>query len=316
VKKMTITFAFVLTLFVFAAPGLEAASDEPLQLVATISDLGCVARAVGGEDVVVTVLCPGSQDPHYLPAKPSLSRRLGQADALLFNGLELEIGWLPPLLEKARNPRVSAGSPGLIDCSTALDVVLDVPTTAGDRSQGDIHPLGNPHYTLDPRRMIEVARLVGRRLGEIDPPRASAYRNRADAYVARIQERLPVWRERTAGLRSRHLLVYHQHWNYLCDWLELNVIGEIEHRPGISPSPRHVQGVVDRSRTLGDIVVMAATWDHLDVVRQVSQRIGAPQAILPGYSGAVADTDDYIAFMDTLVQRLADAAVAVGEVKP
>lgn len=303
--------AIALALFALALPpGGAAAADGPLRVAATLSDLGCVARAVGGDDVEVTVLCPGGMDPHYLPAKPSLSRKLGQADALLFNGLELEIGWLPPLLEKARNPRVRAGAPGLIDCSAALESVLDVPSGAIDRGLGDIHPQGNPHYTVDPRRMIAVTLHVGRRLGELDPPRAGAYRERAEAYAARLRERLPVWQERTAALRHRHVLLNHQHWNYLCDWLGLDVIGEIEHRPGIAASPRHVQDMVEKSRALGDVVIVAAGWDHLDVVREIAGRAGASLAVLPGHSGAEAGADDYVAFLDEVTRRLAEAAAA------
>lgn len=308
-----VALALAACLVPLVSPGPAFAKDGPLRVAVTLSDLGCAARAVGGSDVEVTVLCPGGMDPHYLPAKPSLSRKLGQADALLFNGLELEIGWLPPLLEKARNPRVRPGAPGMIDCSTALDAVLDVPSGAVDRGLGDIHPQGNPHYTVDPRRMIAVVELVGRRFGELDPPRAAAYRDRAEAYAAQLRERLPVWRERTAALRARHVLLNHQHWNYLCDWLGLDVIGEIEHRPGIAASPRHVQDMVEKSRALGDVVVVAASWDHLDVVREVAGRAGASLAVLPGHSGAEPGTDDYLAFLDVVTLRLAEAAAAPGK---
>ncbi len=310
------SLALAACLAFFASPGNADAADGPLRVAATLSDLGCAARAVGGDDVEVTVLCPGGMDPHYLPAKPSLSRMLGRADALLFNGLELEIGWLPPLLEKARNPRVRAGAPGMIDCSAALDAVLDVPSGAVDRGLGDIHPQGNPHYTIDPRRMIAVVQLVGRRFGELDPPHAAAYRDRAEAYAALLRDRLPVWRERTAALRDRHVLLNHQHWNYLCDWLGLDVIGEIEHRPGIAASPRHVQDMVEKSRTLGDVVIVAAGWDHLDVVREIAGRAGASLAVLPGHSGAEAGVDDYVAFLDEVTRRLAEAAAAPGGGRP
>lgn len=294
------------TLAVLALGAAPAAAA--LKVVATLQDLGEVARVVGGDAVEVTVLCPGPTDPHYLPAKPSLARSLGKADLLLYNGLELEVGWLPSLIKKARNPRVRPGAAGELDCSAALQNVLDVPEGPVDRGLGDIHPLGNPHYTLDPLAMAEVAHIVAHRLADLDPERADGYAARAEAFAADLHARVPAWREAAAAVRGGHVLLYHQTWTYLVHWLGLDVYGEIEHRPGIAPSPKHVQGVIEQGRTLGDVIVVAATWSHLDVARQTAERIGAPLAVLPASTGAEDGVDTYVELIDTIVARLAAAA--------
>ena len=279
-----------------------------LKVTATLSDLGHVAEVVGGDAVEVTVLCPAGTDPHYLPAKPSLARRQAKADLLVYNGLELEMGWLPSLIRKARNPRIRAGSPGELDCSLALQNVLEVPNHAIDRGSGDIHPLGNPHYTLDPHAMAEVAHVLAHRLSDLDPVHAADYARRADAFAETLSARIPVWRETAAAARAGHVLLYHQTWAYLVHWLGLKPYGEIENRPGIAPSPRHVQTMIDQGRELGDVIVVSATWAHIDVARQTADRIGAPLAILPAATGAEDGVDTYIGLIDTIVERLAAAA--------
>ncbi len=292
------------------APRTAAAK---LNVVATLTDLGSIAESVGGEDVQVTVLCPGTRDPHHLPAKPSLARRMSKADMLVYAGLELEIGWLPQLIEKARNPRVRPGAPGDVDCSRAIDRILEIPPATVDRSEGDLHPMGNPHYTLDPRNAVAIARLLADRMAELDPAHADAYRRRAEAFVATIEGNLPRWRQETEKLRAHHVLIYHKHWSYLVDWLGLAKVGEIENRPGIAPSPRHVHDMIEKSRRLGDVVVICATWDDVDQVREIARRIGAPLAVLPGHTGGVPGADTYVHFIDTLCRRLAEATAGLPE---
>ncbi len=298
-----------ITPMILAALLLGAASASAgLKVVATTSDLGNLAALVGGEDVEVSILCPGDSDPHYLPAKPSLARKLGKADLLVYNGLELEVAWLPPLITKARNPKVRPGAKGDLDCSTALTEILDVPGRGADRGQGDIHPLGNPHYNLDPRAMVLVAQRMAARMGELDPDHAADYARRADAFAQAMRGKLREWETAIAPVRAGHILLYHQTWTYLVHWLGLDVYGEIEHRPGIAPSPKHVQQMVERGRELGDVIVVAATWSHIDVARRTAERIGAPLAVLPAATGAEDGIDGYIQLIDTIVARLVAAA--------
>jgi zinc/manganese transport system substrate-binding protein len=305
-RRWFVTLGVLIALFAPAGP-----ARGELAVVATISDLGRLAELVGGDRVTVDVLCPAVMDPHYLPAKPSLARKLSRADMLVYNGLELEIGWLPLLIEKARNPSVRPGAPGEVDCSRAVADLLEVPAGPVDRGQGDIHPHGNPHYTLDPQRMVGVARYLAERMGRIDPEHAAGYTARAEAFAADVARRLPVWREQ-AGRAARHpVLIYRKHWTYLADWTGLDIVGEIEHRPGISPSPRHVQDMIALGRARGDVILVAAHWDHQDAVAEVGDRIGCPVSVLPGHAGALPGTDDYLAFIDRICAALAAAGDAV-----
>jgi zinc/manganese transport system substrate-binding protein len=287
-----------------------AVADAELKVVATLSDLGWIAQRVGGDDADVTTLCPGHQDPHYLPAKPSLTRKLKKADLLVYNGLELEVGWLPLLIKSARNRNVQAGARGELDCSGAVHHVLEVPTGQVDRSRGDIHPHGNPHYLLDPRLGVEVARLMAERMAELDPGAADRYHARAEAFAAEVEARLAVWHERMLAATDCPIIVYHQHWEYLLHWLGLNTIGSIEHRPGISPSPQHVEEVTQLGLRQDCIYVIAASWDNRKIADRASGRMEAPLSILPGAVGAVEEATGYIEMFDVICDRLATAAAA------
>ena len=192
--------------------GVAGPARAELKVVATLTDLGWLATQVGGERVEVSVLCPGYQDPHYLAAKPSLSRRLRKANLLLYNGLELEVGWLPLLIDAARNPGIRPGSRGELDCSQGVAELLQVPTGPVDRSQGDIHPLGNPHYLLDPRNGRDVGFLIAERLAELDPDGAQFYQDNAARLAATLDERAAAWQELAAPARGQVVMVYHQHW--------------------------------------------------------------------------------------------------------
>ncbi len=310
-KNITCIAAAAILLGLLAGP-----TFAELKVVTTLSDLARIAEAVGGDDVEVETLCPGSRDPHYLPAKPSLARKLSKADLLCYNGLELEIGWLPLLIDKSRNPRVRPGSRGDLDCSRVIEHVLDVPTGPVDRAHGDIHPLGNPHYTLHPVNAAMIAQLMAERMGELDLSHADAYAARAVAFTQEIERRLPIWEAAAAVAKDVPVIIYHQHWNYLTAWHDLNVVGEIEHRPGISPSPRHVQNIIDKGRGLEQVFIVAAQWDHLDVAKEVAERIGAPLTVLPGYSGAQEGTEDYFTFIDTLCAGLGTAAAQASGERP
>ena len=299
-KRLLIAFCLAATM---SAAG-------PLEVVCTLTDLGWLAAEVGGDDVTVSVLCPGEYDPHFLPPRPSLARKLGKADLLCYNGLELEVGWLPVLVDKARNPRVRAGQPGSLDCADALETILEVPERAISRAQGDVHPFGNPHYLLDPRNGLRVAWLMAARFGELKPEAADRFRERARELEARLTPRIEAWHAAAAPARARPLVHYAKQWEYLEAWLELECLGAVEHRPGISPSPRHVDELVDRARAVGVRELLAAPWNHLDVAQKAADRMDATMVILPAAVGSQEGADSYPAMFDLIVERLAAAAEA------
>nr|MEE4267672.1 metal ABC transporter substrate-binding protein [Candidatus Krumholzibacteria bacterium] len=280
---------------------LPVTAQAKLKVVATLEDLGWIAQQVGGPEVEVQVLCPGHRDPHSMPAKPSLARKLGKADLLIYNGLELEVGWLPVLVDAARNPHIKAGQLGELNCSLALvhDEVVDVPQGEVDRSGGDIHPLGNPHYTLDPRLGMKIGHLIAHRLADLDPERAEDYAHRADDLDHQILDRVEAWEKRVADLQLDGVIVYHQQWEYLAHWLELEILAVVENRPGIAPSPRHVEDVIQRGRAAGRIALLAATWDHKDGANHVARKVPCPLVVVPASSG----TDEAPGYLD-LFERI------------
>lgn len=295
-----------LVLLAALAAALPAAA-KPV-VVCTLADLGWIAQQIAGDDAEVESLCPGDQDPHFLPAKPSLARKVGRADLLVYNGLELEVGWLPVLVDKARNPRIKPGSPGDLDCSQVLARVLEVPTGPVSRAEGDVHALGNPHYTLDPRNGARIARLLGERLAALDPPAAPRYRERAEALAASIEARLAAWEAAAAPARAHPVVVYHKQWEYLADWLGLTILGAVEHRSGISPSPKHVDALVAQAQAAGVKELISAPWNHRDVARKAAEKMGATPLELPPAVGAQPAATGYLALFDEITRKLGEAA--------
>lgn len=283
------------------------ATAKPV-VVCTLADLGWLAQQVAGDDAEVEFLCPGDQDPHFLPAKPSLARKVGRADLLVYNGLELEVGWLPVLVDKARNPRIKPGSPGDLDCSQVVERVLEIPAGPVSRAEGDVHALGNPHYTLDPRNGARIARLLGERLAALDPPAAQRYRERATALAALIETRLAGWQATAAAARDKPIVVYHKQWEYLADWLGLTILGAVEHRSGISPSPKHVDELVAQAKAAGVKELISAPWNHRDVARKAAEKMGATPLELPPAVGAQPAASDYLALFDVITRKLGEAA--------
>jgi zinc/manganese transport system substrate-binding protein len=281
-----------------------AAAEKPLRVVCTLTDLGWLAEQVGGDDAEVSVLCPGEYDPHFLPARPSLARKLGKADLLCYNGLDLEVGWLPVLIGKARNPRLRPGQPGELDCALAVEHVLEVPQGAVSRAQGDVHPHGNPHYLLDPRNGLRVAALMADRMAELRPAAAARFRERAAALTAGLEPRIAAWAAAAAVVRQRPLVHHTKQWEYLADWLGLDLLGAVEHRPGIAPSPRHVDDLIERARAAGVRELIAATWNHVDAAERAADRMGARLVVLPAAVGAVPEAVDYPALFDVILARL------------
>jgi zinc/manganese transport system substrate-binding protein len=305
-RKLLITLALAGIL-----PGalvLPAGAEDPLHVVCTLTDLGWLAEQVGGADVQVDVLCPGEYDPHFLPARPSLARTLGRADVLCYNGLELEVGWLPVLLDKARNPAVRPGRPGHLDCSAAVEHLLEIPHQPVSRAQGDVHPHGNPHYLLDPRNGVRVARLMAERFGALRPGAAAAFAARAERLAADLAPRITAWKAAAAPVRARPLVHHTKQWEYLAHWLGLDLLGAVEHRPGIAASPRHVDRLIQRARQAGVRALIAAPWNHLDVARKAAGRMDAALVVLPAAVASVPEATDYPTMFDVILARLRTGA--------
>ncbi|HNS97419.1 MAG TPA: metal ABC transporter substrate-binding protein [Polyangiaceae bacterium] len=271
-----------------------------VKIVSTIPDFGAIAKEVGGEHVSVTSMVRPTQDPHYVDAKPSLMIELNKADMLLVAGMDLEAGWLPPLMTGARNGNVQRGGSGYLDCST---LIPPMQVRSPDRSQGDIHPGGNPHYWTDPRNGVRLARGIAQRLAKIDPDNADAYKAGADAFVRRLEGKMAEWRKRLEPHKGTKVVVYHESWVYFLDFVGFVQAGELEPKPGIPPKPAHVAELIQRVQGQGIKYVVQESFYPTQLSRIFAQKSGAELKVLPTMVGA-AGTSSYVQLIDRLVAEL------------
>jgi zinc/manganese transport system substrate-binding protein len=290
-------------LVVLAALLAAGPAAAEVRVEATVPDLAALARAVGGPDLHVTSMAVPTQDPHFVDAKPSLALDLSKADLLVVVGLDLEVGWLPPLQTGSRNPRIQKGAPGYLDAST-LVTVLERPAAPVDRSMGDVHPGGSPHYLHDPRRAILVAEGIAARLAAIDPAGAGTYRANAAAFRATVEAALPRWTARAAALRGAPVVVYHRSWGYLADWLGFRIVAELEPKPGVPPTAAHVARVVGDAKAQGVTIVLQEAWFPTTNGKAVCDRTGARLVVAAGGTDFPAG-QTYVQRVDALVAVLA-----------
>ena len=257
-------------LALLAAPASHAA----LKVVSTISTLGELAQEVGGDRVEVKALSKGYQDPHFVEPKPSLMLQLNRADLLLHVGLELEIGWLPPLVLGARNPKIQSGEPGNLDCSAAIPL-LDIPAGKVDRSMGDVHPQGNPHYWLTPKNARLLAREISARLAQLDPDGKPQYAAQLAAFEAKLDAKEKEWAPLIAKAKGKKIATYHKSWSYVSDWLSLVEVGYVEPKPGIPPDPSHLVQLIAQMKKEGANLLLMESFYNKVTAQMVADKSGA-----------------------------------------
>jgi zinc/manganese transport system substrate-binding protein len=287
-----------------AALLLPAAASAKMKVVATLPTLASFASEVGGDRVEVKALVRGFQDPHFVDAKPSLMVDLNKAELLVYVGLDLEIGWLPTLINGARNPRLQTGQPGNLDCSQAI-AALDVPSGRVDRSMGDVHPMGNPHYWIPPENAKRVARLIADRLAQLDPEGAADYRKRSDDFGKRVDAKAAAWAPQLAKLKGVRVVTYHRSWTYVSAWLGLDEVGYVEPKPGIPPDPKHIAGLIARMRTDKARLVLMEPFYNKGVAQLVATKSGAKLLTLPTDVGATPEIKDWFDLAGALIRELA-----------
>jgi zinc/manganese transport system substrate-binding protein len=274
-----------------------------LAVVSTTPDLASIARSIGGARVKVSALSLPSQDPHWVDARPHLALSLAKADLLLVTGADLEAGWLPTLLTGSRNGNVQRGAKGYLDCSTLVSL-LEVPSGKVDRSMGDVHAQGNPHYMLDPTRVERVAVGIGKRLAELDPTGKSAYLEGTRRFVEELRAARAGWEKKLSKLRGRSVLAYHRSLSYLADWLGLRVVDHLEPRPGIPPNPRHIAHVIEIGKSERVVLVLQEAWFPSNAAKVVADKLGVELVVLATMP-KLDRGDSYVANMNRLVSALA-----------
>ena len=296
-----ICFAFLAMTFLLVPT--EDVSAK-VRVVSSLPDLAAIAEEIGGDKVEVKSLSKGYQDPHFVDAKPSLILSLNRADLLLYTGLDLEIGWLPPLVTGARNSKILTGNIGNLDCSTLIPNILEMPTTKVDRSMGDIHPGGNPHYMRDPRNGIAVAKGIADRLKEIDPENASYYDEHLKDFVPRLTAKIKEWDEKLAPYKGTEIVTYHKSWVYFSDWAGFQEVGFVEPKPGIPPSPSHVADLIRKIQGMNVKLVIAESFYPQNTPALIAQKAGASFLTLPASVGGGDGINTYSDLFDVIVGEI------------
>lgn len=294
---MTRTLFPVLTVVLaLSLSGYRTVAEEKIKVVATIPDLADMARNIGGDLVDVSSIATGVEDIHAVPMKPSFAVLLNRADIVLLLGLEAEHAFLPALLEAARNPRILRDGPGYIDCSVYV-TPLEVPVRI-DRALGDIHPMGNPHYNLDPVMGRDAARAIADGLSRNYPEHAATFKKNLDAYLVKLDAAIARWEKEATPLKGKKLVSYHPDMIYFAERFGMEPAGTIEIRAGIDPTPGHIADLEDRMRREKVDIVVRELHYPAGLAETVAQATGAKLVELPAMTGGVPQATDYISFID------------------
>jgi zinc/manganese transport system substrate-binding protein len=291
-KKLLFSLLLVVT--------LSTSAYAKLNVVATLPWIGSLAAELGKDKVNVKVLVKPSQDPHYIEAKPSMIVASRNADVLMYNGLDLEIGYLPLLIESSRNPGIQPGQQGNFDCSRFVNVIEKQPTV--DRSMGDVHPLGNPHYHYSPSNILRVVRGMAQELSKIDPGNASFYRTNLTSFEERLRNKLIQWNKKS--LKGKRYVSYHKLFEYMANEFGFQLIGYVEPKPGIPPSAGHIESLIESMKRMRPDGILVTPSYGLDEAQALSKKTGAKVIIIPQDVGSVPGTNDWFSFMDTVLSSL------------
>jgi zinc/manganese transport system substrate-binding protein len=293
---MSRNLALVMLAVALAAPGSAAAAGK-LNVITTTEDLAALAREVGGDRIDVEALARGYQDPHFVEPKPSFILKLNKADLLIAVGRELEIGWLPPLITQSRNPKLQPEAAGYLDASLTARI-LELPTGQITRAMGDVHPMGNPHYWLDPDNGRRIAQAIQKKLSDLSPGDAAYFAGRYADFDRRLTEAEKRWDSQMAPYKGLKIVTYHRSWPNFADRFGLDIVGYVEPRPGIPPSPGHTLELIQDVKRLGVKIIFVEPYFDLKTPESVSRETGARVLVMAPSVGAEKEITDYIKLFD------------------
>ena len=301
-QRLSVRFALVLSTLLGAVTPARAA----LKVVTSTEDLASLAREIGGDRIGVESIARGYQDPHFVEAKPSFILKLHSADLLIVVGRELEIGWLPPLLQQSRNEKIQAGSRGYLDASLTVRI-LDIPQGQITRAMGDVHPLGNPHYWLDPGNGRRIAQAIQAKLSEIQPADAAFFAQRFADFDKRLGEAEKRWDASLAPYKGTKIVTYHRSWPNFVERFGLDVIGYVEPKPGIPPSPQHTIELIAEMKKVKASIILVEPYFDLKTPQSVARETGAKVIVLSPSVGSEKEITDYIHLFEYDVNLLLGA---------
>ncbi len=288
-------FVLISLLMLYAAPAFAG-----INIVATLPWIGSAAKEIGKDKINVTVLIKPGQDAHAIEAKPSMILAARKADIIMYDGLDLEIGYLPLIIESSKNPKLIPGRPGNFDCSQFI-AALDKPTTV-DRSMGDVHPLGNPHYHFSTSRVLRVAEGITRLLADADRGNAGYYEANYKAFAERLHEKEKQWR--AVPLQGKKFIAYHKYFEYLSAEYGFRIIGYIEPKPGIPPSAGHIEGLIETMKKEKPDAILVTPAYGMKEAESLSAKTGVKIIALPHDVGSMSGTDDLISFWNKVITSL------------
>jgi zinc/manganese transport system substrate-binding protein len=291
-RKIFLSFLLLLMLTTPAYAGLN--------VLATLPWIGSAAKEIGKDKINVTVLAKPNQDAHFLEARPSMILAARKADIIMYDGLDLEIGYLPLIIETSKNPKLMPGQLGNFDCSQFI-TVLEKPTTV-DRSMGDVHPLGNPHYHFSPSRVLRVAEGIARLLADADKGNAGFYAANYNAFAERFHVKEKQWH--TVPLQGKKYIAYHKYFEYLAAEFGFQLISYIEPKPGIPPSAAHIEGLIETMKKEKPAAILVTPAYGMQEAESLSTKTGVKVAVLPHDVGSMDDTGDLISFWDKIITSL------------
>lgn len=296
--KKILSILLILSVFTFSA-------QAKLNIVTTLPDLGALAREIGGDKVEVTTMAKPTEDPHFVDARPSFVVQLRNADMLIDGGAELELGWLPPLLQNARNPKLDVGKPGRVQASQGVRL-MNVPANV-TRAAGDVHAFGNPHFAIDPIIAKTIAQHIAQSLAAVDPPNAAYYGANYQKFETTINGKLQEWGAAMLPFKGQHVVAYHDSWPYFAHRFGIEIDTFLEPKPGIPPSPSHLAEVIGQVKAQKVKAIIVEPFHDRKIAEKVASATGARVVDFAQYPGAISNTDTYVKLIDTLVARLSAA---------
>jgi len=285
---------------------LAAAAQAKLRVVSSLQDFAAIAQSIGGDRVETASLAKGYQDPHFVDAKPSFVLQLSRADLLIAAGLELEIGYLPPLIDQSRNDKIHPGNPGYLDASVGCDI-LQRPTTQVTRAMGDVHPYGNPHYWTDPENGRVIARAIAARLTQLDPAGRDAYAKNLAAFEQKLTAKEKEWDAKMAPYAGTKVVTFHDSWPNFAKRFKLQILGHVEPKPGIPPSPTHTLEIVNLIGAQKVPLILVEPYFDMKTPNYIAGKTGATVVVLYPSVGGTPAIKDYFALFDTDVDALVNA---------
>ncbi len=301
-RLLTLTVLFL----ALSTSALAQKLNQKLNVITTTADLASLTREVGGDRVHVTSIARGYQDPHFVEPKPSFLLLLRKADLLEVVGLDLEIGWLPPLLDQSRNPKIRPGSRGYLDVSAGVQI-LDRPTGTVNRSMGDVHAMGNPHYWLDPGNAVRMAIQISNRLSQLRPKDAAYFAARLETFKKRMNDANKKWTAMLKPYRGAKIVTYHNSWPNFTRRYGLNVVGFVEPKPGVPPSPSHTFELINLMKAQKVKAILVEPYFDLKTPKSIAERTGANLLVMYPSVGARPELDDYFKLFDRNITELVKA---------